>query len=211
MPKDSKIVALGAWRLYDMAKKMFFNNLTLGQVFKVLESIPPIELKYWHICKDDEPDWYPLSEKILEMKSQQNKRPDGVVSLGEFVDEMHETASGLTQKTLKTLSKTDKRKSSRYKEKIGVFIDVGDAILSGHTKDISLISIKFNERFPIKYVGRFYPVTLKIKPAITLRGTPLALEKEHVRGAWSIIKLDPNFNLAALAQYLGEEVLVPKK
>jgi hypothetical protein len=197
------------WRLYDTANKMFFNDLGRAELLSIIDSIPPTELRFWHVCKDDEPEWFPLAERIGELKTQMHARPEGIVSLGEFVEGLIDTKSGFTRTNRKPLG-FDKRKSNRHQQKIMAYIDVGDDILSAHTKDISLMSIKFTERFSGRYGGRYYPITLKTKPAITLRGIPRTGEKEQARGNWSIINLDPNFNLKGLANYLGEEILIPK-
>jgi hypothetical protein len=196
------------WRLYDSNAQLFFNNLNLIQLLKIVDSVPHSEIQYWHVCRDSDVEWYPLEQRLTAIKNlakeELNKKPPGIMSLNSFVShQMVDTKSSFTNTKLKLDTKIEKRQIKRLKKHVDVFIDVGEEILFAETKDISVVSIKLSKKFPIKYKGKYYPITIKGKPSITLRCKPHVSDKEMTRGTWNIVLLDPNFNLSALGDFLN--------
>jgi hypothetical protein len=47
--------------------------------------------------------------------------------------------------------------------------------------------------------------TIRSKPLLELKGTPLMKEKDFIKGGWNIIKLDPSFHLNQLVKFLSVE------
>ncbi len=194
------------WRLYDSGSNLFFNNLNLAQLLKIIDGVPKNEIQYWHVCRDSDVEWFPLEQRLMEVRRIASlggeDRPSEIMTLRAYVDhQMMETKSAIDVKSIN--EKIEKRKIKRLAKKVQVFIDVGDQILSAETKDISMVSIKLSKKFSNIYRDKYYPITLKGRPSITLRCKPLVGEKETTRGTWSIVILDPNFNLGALGDFLN--------
>lgn len=204
--EDEEVTVL--WRLYDSASKIFFNNLNLNQLLKIVDAVPHQELPYWHVCRDSDVEWYPLEQRLPAIRNaareEMNRRPTGIMGLGSFINhQMVDTKSSHTNTRIKLDKKIEKRQIKRLKKHVDVFIDVGEEILFAETKDISVMSIKLSKKFPIKYRDKYYPITIKARPSITLRCKPLVADKETTRGTWNIVLLDPNFNLNALGDFLN--------
>ena len=201
--EEGELVSL--WRLYDSSAQLFFNNLSLSQLLKIVNAIPPGGIQNWHVCRDSDVEWYPLEQRLPAIKSlardELNKKPTGVMSLGSFVN--HQMADTNSYANIKLDKAIEKRQIKRLKKTVDVFIDVGEEILFAQTKDISVVAIKLSKKFPIKYKEKYYPITIKARPSITLRCKPLVGAKEATRRTWNIVLLDPNFNLSALGDFLN--------
>jgi hypothetical protein len=191
----------GLWRLYDSKEKAFFNDLTLEQLQRFIDTISKHRREHWHVAKDDGEDWFPLSQVIDKLPAKVETRTAteelDVVTLRSFL----KTSPGIKpSKTLKDAP--EKRKMKRIEKRIQVYIDVGERVLTAYTRNISIIAIKLDTKFPIKYAHRSYLVILASKPSLQLRCTPMASEAETLKGYWSKLKINPTFNLKELTELL---------
>jgi hypothetical protein len=190
----------GAWRLYDSRDKTFYNDLSLSQLQQFIETISKNKREHYHVCKDGGEDWFPLSAVIDKIP----KRTETVATATEDVDVVTLRSFLKTSPGIKPSSTSlpDKRKMKRIEKKIQVYIDVGERVLTAYTRNISLVGIKLDTKFPIKFANRSYLVILATKPSLQLRCTPMASEAETLKGYWSKLKINPTFNFKDLAELL---------
>jgi hypothetical protein len=191
------------WNLYNSPNKVILSNLTARKLYEKFQSIPSQEYGHWFVCRANDDQWVPLYKKISEISKLVSQVDDlQSVDLGEYIDDAMKTTTGVATKKKHDPS-DEKRRVQRVDAKVPVLIDVGLQILECTSLNISVLAIKIDQRFPLELRNKFYPVVIKRKPSLLLRGKPLIREKDHLRGGWNILDIDPSYHLDELVKFLG--------